>query len=191
LVRLRVGWTAINPPPNPLYFNFCFIDAVSHSRGSGGLGDTVTSLLQRSTTTLGSALNPSPSTPKRIGSLIKMDPGDANFSLPGADNQWSMPSNQFLAIPGYIPSFDNPITILQYTINLDGTEGAREFYGVFRPPGTIAGTNALIRSDGPGVGEIIQLQVAAAQLPATLIVPAPGLAALVVGGIALVARRRR
>jgi hypothetical protein len=130
----------------------------------------------------------SSSTPKRLGSLIKLDPGASNISLPGADTQWMQPLQTLTSLPGFVPSYDNPITILQYRLNLDGTEGVRELYGVFfRPAEALA-----FQSLGPPGGPILVDYLAPLrQTPATLIVPTPGSCAIVGCLLAMGLRRRR
>lgn len=187
LVRLRVGWTVTNPPPGSMFYHSMLVDSVAQSLGAGGLGDTITNPMELATGSSGTSLVVSSSVGKRIGSLLKLDPGWPNLSLPAADAQWMNPRNLLLGIPGFFPTFDNPVTVIQYQLNLDGTQGARELYGVFfRPEQALA-----FRVYNPGFPDAGTFTAPLQQFPATLIVPAPGVGVLALGALAFAARRRR
>jgi hypothetical protein len=129
LVRLRASWQDV--PSTNEFFAETYFDGLVLSAGPS---DTVASLAR--ITSLGNGqlipygTGPGGAIGHRFGSTIKLDQ-TPDTSAPGAGIGWINP-RQRIGDAGLIPSTLNPITLFQYRLNLDGSEGTRTISGLWR-----------------------------------------------------------
>jgi hypothetical protein len=153
--------------------------------------DTMSSPLAHQVSSPGNPfLRPGPFAGRRVGNILALDRRNDSTPLGNAPAVFVL--NEGTSSEG--SRTFNPLTLLQYQLNLDGTLGDRSFSSLFLPIVTPA---ASIGQHQVGVfdyrsGALVARVVDVTQTPATLtVIPAPGSAVVMVGAAVLAARRRR
>lgn len=175
LVRARLAYTQ---PPDA-YFGFAYFDAVVNGAGAG---DNVSSM------GLG-MLGSYPLAARRFGSTIKID-ADLDIDPPGV-GPWWIRTGQGSPQTFPTPVYDNPLTVFNYTLFLDGTLGDRIVDLIYRPIISVPNDRNVFVYNLRTPSVLLAEQTTYS--PMTIhVVPAPISSSMLVGGMgACILRRRR
>ncbi len=172
--------------------HFSAANLESYVTTSSPTGDTIASPLVHQVSSPGQpALQPAGfAAGRRVGNILALD--RRNDTTPLGSNPAIVVLNEFTSSNG--PFRFNPLTVLQYQLNLDGSMGQRSFSSTFLPivtPAVSVGANQVGVYDYRNTSLVVRA-VDVAQVPATLtIIPAPGSILLTASAGLLMLRRRR
>jgi hypothetical protein len=184
LVRLRASWQQAAGG----FFAETYFDGLVLNSGPS---DTVADLARITSPSngrlTGYGTGPGGAIGHRLGSTIKLD-RTPDTSAPGAGIGWIDP-RQNIGDAGAIISLNNPITMFQYRLNLDGSLGTRTISGLWRVDPATGAPWAKI--SGAASGHPSGADLAVTFVDAQVIVPTPAGVCVGVMGGAWAMRRRR
>jgi hypothetical protein len=194
-VLIRMNMTVLDggvsaPTNGLLYFSEALFE--SYVTTATPSGDSLSDIaVLRSPAVGGPPLVSGPYAGRRVGNVLAVD--RINDVTPLGSSPGVFISN--VATPfGSGPFRQNPLTVLQYRLQLDGSGGDRVCSSAFLPYSTFfstASANEVSVTDGrSGTNQFVVVPVT--QTPATLtVIPAPGSAVIVAGTALFVMRRNR
>lgn len=181
-VRFRYQFTPETAaPPTRRYLGGAWYDAVIREAGAGDMPV----MISRETT----ARWTQTVAPSRFGSTIKID--DSRDTDPAGQGPYNVTSWQSNPSLGDLKDFSNPITLLSFRYNLDGTAGARTFDAIFEGRDRFAAPNSFAFTYLETNSGSVNFAALTWSPMTVMVVPTPGAAVVVVAGMCVLVRSRR